>query len=95
MPKDQLIPTNEGQRLLYAYPYTLAQIAAAAGVSRPAALAWRRGESKPDGDARRAQLEVALRVPREAWEMAPGYFEGPRHVAAWLALDPRARATLR
>jgi alpha-D-ribose 1-methylphosphonate 5-triphosphate synthase subunit PhnL len=95
MKKPQENPVNEGQRLLVKYGHTLAQIAAAGGVSRPAAMAWRTGASRPEGDARRAQLEVALRVPREAWDLAPGAFDGPRHVALWLALDPRTRATIR
>lgn len=61
---------TEGQRRLLALKLTLAEIAAAAGVTKNPASRWQRGIDLPTSAARE-RLEAVLGVPAIAWSRLP------------------------
>jgi transcriptional regulator with XRE-family HTH domain len=65
------------RRRLAPAPNTLtqAQIAERLGVSQAAVSAWVRGVSKPEGETRRAALELMCGVPASSWDDDDGIVE--------------------
>lgn len=82
---------NEAQRLIRLFDVGPRALARAAGVSSSTAAAWHAGRKKPGSDDARAAIELALRIPREAWDLRPGFFQTDGQLQLWLALDPRCR----
>lgn len=62
---------NEGQRLLTQLGVTLAEVAAAVGVSRQAVQPWRSGEQTPSS-VMRSKLFTAFGIPVASWGVQPG-----------------------
>ena len=62
--------TSEGHRLLLASSYSPAEIAKLAGLARQRVSEWRKGQKRPDAEAR-AALERAIGVPARSWDAAP------------------------
>jgi hypothetical protein len=82
---------NEAVRLLELLTIGPSALARAAGVAKSTAAAWRAGIKKPGTVEVRVAVELALRIPREAWDRAPGRFQTEGQLHLWLALDPRCR----
>ena len=82
---------NEGHRLIHLSKVGPRALARVAAVSPSTAAAWYAGRKKPGSPEARTALERELRIPREAWDLAPGHFQTDGQLQLWLALDPRCR----
>jgi hypothetical protein len=83
---------NEAVRLLELLKIGPRPLARAAGVAISTAAAWRAGVKKPGTDPARVAVELKLRIPREAWAMAPGFFKSEGQLRLWLTFHPHCRA---
>jgi hypothetical protein len=82
---------NEAHRLIHLFNVGPRALARVADVSPSTAAAWHAGRKKPGDLEKRAAIELELRIPREAWDLAPGRFTTEGQLQLWLALDPRCR----
>ncbi|MDF3069187.1 MAG: hypothetical protein K0R38_4788 [Polyangiaceae bacterium] len=83
---------NEAHRLIHLSGTGPRPLARAAGVAVSTAAAWAAGKKKPGTDEAKIAVELKLRVPRESWAMAPGFFKSEGQLQLWLTSHPHCRA---
>jgi hypothetical protein len=82
---------NEAHRLIHLLNVGPTALRDATGQAKSTAAAWRDGKKKPGTPEARVAIELALRIPREAWDLRPGRFQTEGQLQLWLVLDPRCR----